>query len=165
MSRHLHLMAVTSAIVVLAALLVVSLPPVAHAADGTVTVPLGDWVVQATSSIASLAVAGLMWVASRWLPTWIRTQLTEQLLGRAVDYGLAVVAGAAKGKVLEIPIANAVLREAAAYAVQHAPATAKWIGDTLEPKLIARLSAIGALPEASIGVPLAAAGTVAGATG
>lgn len=161
MSRHLHLMAVTSAIVVLAALLVVSLPPVTHAADGTVTVPLGDWVVQATSSIASLAVAGLMWVASRWLPTWIRTQLTEQLLGRAVDYGLAVVAGAAKGKVLEIPIANAVLREAAAYAVQHAPATAKWIGDTLEPKLIARLSAIGALPEASIGVPLR---TAAGST-
>ena len=140
-----------------AALLVVCLPPTAYAADDTVVVPVGDWIVQATSSLSSLAVAVAMWVAARWLPTWIRTQLTEQLLGRAVDYALAVVAGAAKGKVLEIPVANAVLREAAAYAVAHAPATAKWIGDTLEPKLIARLSAAGALPEASIGLSVAAA--------
>lgn len=140
------------------------LPPVAHAGDGTVTVPVGDWIVQATSSLASLAVAGLMWVASRWLPTWIRMQLTEQLLTRAVDYALAVVAGAAKGKVLEIPVANAVLREAANYAVKHAPATARWIGDTLEPKLIARLSAAGALPDASIGVPLGTT-PVVGSTG
>lgn len=145
-----------AAALALAALLVMSLPPAAYAAD-TVVIPVGDWIVQATSSLASLAVAALMWVASRWLPTWIRTQLTEQLLGRAVDYALAVVAGAAKGKVLEIPVANAVLREAAAYAVAHAPATAKWIGDTLEPKLIARLSAAGALPEASIGLPIPAA--------
>ena len=152
MSRHPPLALV--AVFALACLLVASLPPIAHAGDGTVTVPVGDWVVQATSSIASLAVAGLMWVASRWLPTWIRMQLTEQLLGRAVDYALAVVAGAAKGKVLEIPVANAVIREAAGYAIQHAPATARWIGSTLEPKLIARLSAIGALPEASIGLPI-----------
>lgn len=157
MSRHLTILALCAAFLVLAGLMIVGLPPTAYAADDTVAVPLGDWIVQATSSLASLAVAVLMWVAARWLPTWIRTQLTEQLLGRAVDYGLAVVAGAAKGRVLEIPVANAVLREAAAYAVAHAPATAKWIGDTLEPKLIARLSAIGALPETSIGSPLGTA--------
>ncbi len=147
-----------------ALLLAVVLPPVAHAAEGTVTVPVGDWIVQATTSLASLAVTALMWIAARYLPTWIRMQLTEQLLIRAVDYALAVVAGAAKGKVLEIPVANAVLRAAADYAVDHAPATAKWIGDTLEPKLIARLSAAGALPEASIGAPLGAT-PIVGSTG
>jgi hypothetical protein len=122
-------------------------PSVVFAAgDGTVAVPIGDWVAQATTSIASLCVAALSWVIARWAPTWVRTQLTEQLLSRAVDYALGAVAGAAKGKVLDMPIANAVLREAATYAVAHAPTTAKWIGDTLEPKLIARLSAAGALP-------------------
>jgi DNA-directed RNA polymerase subunit H (RpoH/RPB5) len=145
-----------TAVLFLAALVVaVVLPPVAHAAEGTVTVPVGDWIVQATSSLASLAVTALMWVAARYLPTWIRMQLTEQLLTRAVDYALAVVAGAAKGKVLEVHVASAVLREAAAYAVKHAPDTARWIGDTLEPKLIARLSAAGALPE--VGRPIGSA--------
>lgn len=121
----------------------------ASVADGSVTVPIGDWIAQATTSIASLCIAALSWIIARWAPTWVRTQLTEQLLSRAVDYALGAVAGAAKGKVLDVPVANAVLREAATYAVAHAPTTAKWIGDTLEPKLIARLSAAGALPAAA----------------
>lgn len=143
-----------TAVLFLAALVVAFvLPPVAHAADGTVTVPVGDWIVQATSSLASLAVTGLMWVASRWLPTWIRMQLTEQLLTRAVDYALAVVAGAAKGKVLEVHVANEVIAQASRYAVEHAPETAKWLGDTIGHKLIARLSAAGALPDGAEGNP------------
>lgn len=143
-----------TAVLFLAALVVAFvLPPVAHAADGTVTVPVGDWIVQATSSIASLAVTALMWVAARYLPTWIRMQLTEQLLTRAVDYALAVVAGAAKGKVLEVQIANEVIEQASRYAIEHAPATAKWLGGTLGHKLIARLSSAGALPEAVEGNP------------
>lgn len=134
---------------VCAAVVDVLFPSAVLAADGSVTVPIGDWIAQATTSIASLCVAALSWVIARWAPTWVRTQLTEQLLSRAVDYALGAVAGAAKGKVLDVPVANAVLREAATYAVAHAPTTAKWIGDTLEPKLIARLSAAGSLPAAA----------------
>ncbi len=136
---------IVAATLALMAPLVVSLPPAAYAADNVV-VPVGDWIGQASGAIASIAVAVLSWIAAKWLPAWVRTYLTEQLLSRAVDYGIAAVAGAAKGKVLEIPVANAVLREAAIYAVDHAPTTAKWLGDTLTPKLIARLSAAGVLP-------------------
>ena len=76
--------------------------------------------------------------------------LSEQLLNRALDYGLAAVAGAAKGKTLDIPIANKVLLEAAQYALDHgAPWLLKYIGD-LGPKLVARMSAAEVLgPQAS----------------
>ena len=47
---------------------------------------------------------------------------------------------------LEIPIANAVLRQAAQYLVAQAPGLFKELGDNLGQMLIARLSAAGALP-------------------
>lgn len=153
MFKHVSLMFLT-AVFMVAAAAVFLVPSIAHATDGAVTVPIGDWIAQAVSVVSSVCVAVLTAIVARWAPAWVRTYLTEQLLSRAIDYGLGVVAGAAKGKVLEIPIANAVLREAATYAVEHAPTTAKWIGDTLTPKLIARLSAAGALPDTATGALL-----------
>lgn len=153
MFKHAPLMIFATTFMVAAAVICLA-PPIAHAADGTVTVPIGDWITQSVAVVSTLCVTVLTAITARWAPAWVRTYLTEQLLTRAVDYGLAVVAGAAKGRVLEIPVANAVIREAATYAVAHAPATAKWIGDTLEPKLIARLSAAGALPATSTGTNL-----------
>ncbi len=140
-------------ILALVAVIVLSAGSAAWAGDGTVTIPWGDWIADGVQTLASLCLAALSWVLARWAPQWVRMQLTEQLLSRAVDYGIAVVAGAARGKVLEIPVANEVIREAAAYAVANAPATAKWLGSTLEPKLLARLGAAGHLPENAVRVP------------
>jgi hypothetical protein len=146
MFKHFTLMFL-AAVFMVAAAVVFMFPSIGHAADGTVAVPIGDWITQSVAVVSTACVTVLTAIIARWAPAWVRTYLTEQLLSRAVDYALGVVAGAAKGKVLEVPIANAVLREAATYAVEHAPTTAKWIGDTLTPKLIARLSAAGSLPE------------------
>lgn len=120
----------------------------AYAADAVaVSIPIGDWISSALVDLASVLVAMASWAVAKWAPPLVRTYLTEQLLQRAVDYAIAAVKGAAKGKVLTLPVANAVLAEAAQYAVEHAPPTAKWIGDTLKPKLIARLGAAGVLPD------------------
>lgn len=117
------------------------------AADGaTVTVPIGDWIAAGVTDLASVLLAVASYIVARWVPQAVRTYLTEQLLQRAVDYAVAVVAGAARGRVLTVPVANQVLAEAMAYAIDHAPGTAKWLGDTLKPKLLARLGAAGVLP-------------------
>lgn len=128
--------------------LAVAVPAFAGDAAGAVVIPLGDLVAAFASAVGPAALALLAWIVNRWVPAIIRPLLTEQLLTRALDYALAATEGAAKGKVLTVPVANEVLRQAGQYAVDHgAPWLLKWIGDTVEPKLIARLSAAGALPE------------------
>lgn len=67
-------------------------------------------------------------------------------ISQAVDAGFALVEGAEKGKALEIPVANKVIRKAAQYLVDVAPELIKELGENLGPMLVARLSAIGALP-------------------
>lgn len=118
----------------------------ALAADGqTIGVPIGDWIAGIAATIG-LVLVTVLTRALAFAPSIVKTLLTEQLLKRAIDYALAAVAGAAKGKVLEVRVANDVIRTAAQYAVDNgAPWLLKWIGD-LGPKLAARLSAEGALP-------------------
>jgi hypothetical protein len=70
----------------------------------------------------------------------------DQVMTRAIEAGFALVEGAEKGKVLEIPVANAVLRRAAQYLAAQAPGLFKELGDNLGQMLIARPSASGALP-------------------
>lgn len=76
-----------------------------------------------------------------------QAEQTARLRAMSAEEQREEIKGAAKDKVLTLPVANAVLAEAAQYAVDHAPGTTKWLGDTLKPKLIARLSAAGALPD------------------
>ncbi len=55
--------------------------------------------------------------------------LTQQLVERAIAFGLSTVAGAAAGKSLSVPVGNAVLANALNYAVAHAPGWfLKWVG-------------------------------------
>lgn len=123
-----------------------SLPSFA-AETGTVTVPYGDWLAAllaySRDAIIAFVVAGLGY-ASRNLPgaigAMIETFRVEQLLKRAVDYGIAAAAGAAKGQTLTIPVANEVIRQAVQYATDNAPSLASRLGETLQPKVIARLS-------------------------
>lgn len=116
-------------------------------ASTAVSIPIGDWISSALVDLASVLVAAASWAVAKWAPPVVRTYLTEQLLSRAADYGIAAVSGAVKGKVLTVEVANDVLAEAMSYAVKHAPGTAKWLGGTLKDKLIARLGAAGVLPE------------------
>ena len=123
----------------------------AFAAD--VVVPWGDWLSALLASgrevVVGLVLAVIAWLV-RKLPAQAGEIITamrlEQLLTRAVDYGIAAVDGAAKGKVLTVPITNSVIAEAVNYAVRSAPTLADKFGDTLRAKILARLSAQGLVP-------------------
>jgi len=134
----------------LGAMLLALITP-AFAAD--VVVPWGDWLSALLASgrevVVGLALAAIAWLV-RKLPAQVGDIITamrlEQLLTRAVDYGIAAVDGAAKGKVLTVPITNSVIAEALNYAVKSAPALADRFADTLRAKILARLSAQGIVP-------------------
>lgn len=142
---------IAAGVLALACLAVLASTAVAIAADAAapagIVIPVGDIVAQLSGLIAPAALTVLTWVVGRWVPAVIRPILTDQLLSRALDYGLGAVEGAAKGRVLTVPVASEVIRQAAQYVVDHgSPKLLKWIGDTIEDKLVARLSSAGALP-------------------
>ncbi len=126
----------------------------AFAASNTlVTVPLGTLVNNGLAALQPLAVsiAGLAytWLTARLGPDIARALHAahiDQVMTRAIEAGFALAEGAEKGKVLELPVANEVLRRAAQYLLAQAPGLFKELGDNLGQMLIARLSATGALP-------------------
>lgn len=129
--------------------------PVATAAP-SVTIPVGawtggilDWLAEIMLGAAGLFIAFL----SRNLPAsvvgLVSMLVTEQTLKRAIDWAFAQVKTATKGKEVTIPTANALLDAAAEYVVANAPSLAGKLGETLRPKLVARLSAEGVMPAES----------------
>ena len=126
----------------------------AYAADNTlVSVPLGalvnDILAALQPAAVSLAGLALTWLAARLGPDIARAlhaAHVDQVMSRAIEAGFALVEGAEKGKVLDIPVANEVLRRAAQYLVAQAPGLFKELGDNLGQMLVARLSGAGALP-------------------
>jgi hypothetical protein len=119
-----------------------------------VVIPWGKWLSDVLAQIEVFVVtvllpAGLFYLGKKVAPEWAATlkqKRVEDLLTKAVDYSFGVVEGAVKGQQSSVAVANAQLRAAANYAVANAPALATEIGDTLKPKIVARLSAQGALP-------------------
>lgn len=119
-----------------------------------VVIPWGKWVNDLLAQIELFVVtvllpAGLLYLVRKLPGEWaavLKQQRVEDLLTKAVDYSFGVVEGAVKGQQSSVPVANAQLRAAVNYAVANAPALAQQIGDTLRPKIVARLSAQGALP-------------------
>ncbi len=116
--------------------------------DTTVTIPWGEWVQALLPLLGDLVLMALglaLTFASAVLPKPLYSVLmmlrAEQLLKRAVDYGLNATDRAAHGKKLEVDVANTVVREAAAYAVGAAGDVVKWLGGEtgLVKKLYARL--------------------------
>ena len=134
-----------------AMMLVVS--PSLAAADVSVGVPVGTLMDQILVALQPAAVS-LVGIAFTWLAAKLGPDLAralhaahvDQVLTRAIEAGFAFVEGAEKGKVLDIPVANDVLRSALQYVVTQAPGLFKEFGDNLGQMLIARLSAMGALP-------------------
>lgn len=148
------------------------MPLVAHAQDAaasaatgtTVSVPWGDWLLDCAAAMASVAAAGLVWLC-RFLPASVRalvqTAQVEQVLQKAITYGINAVAGAEKGKTLSVDVGNSVVAEALNYAVTHGPSWLQgWVGgpDALAQKIIARLD-LEAASQAT--TPSAAAAAVA----
>lgn len=123
----------------------------AHAAE--VVIPWGEWLSGLLAYSKDVIVAGvalaITWGA-RKLPGQVGEIVVamrlEQLLKRAVDYGIAAVEGAAKDKVLTVDITNQVIAEAVTYAAKSAPALASKFGDTIRAKILARLAGEGIVP-------------------
>ena len=121
----------------------------ALAADTTVTVPFGDYIAFAADLVSKYAaplVAIILGIAARVLPAAIVDYLAmlriEQLLTRAVGYGITAVKGAAEGQTLTVNVGNEVLAQALNYAIKHAPDVVTWAGgaDALREKILARLN-------------------------
>lgn len=120
-------------------------PAAAATVSPSITIPWGDWAASLLMTVAALIVPLITW-ALRFLPAQlqalIRTVQVEQLLGKAVSYGLNATAGAARGKVLTVDVGNQVLAEAVHYAVEHGPDWADdWLGGEagIRDRIIARL--------------------------
>lgn len=148
---------------------------VATAPTTSVSLPIGDWLADAAAFIGAIAAAALAWVFSK-LPASIqpilRTMQAEQLLGKAIDYALNAVAGAEKGKTLDVKVGSSVVASAAQYVVDHGPAwLVEWLGGlpAIEQKIIARLNlgsdaavatTTAIVPAASASIPAPAATTI-----
>lgn len=121
--------------------LVFNLTPV-FAADATsVVVPIGDWVQATLPLLGWLMAAVATWVLSH-VPAIFKTAQVEQLLAKAIEYALNVVAGASKDKVLSADVGNAVIAQALNYATTYGPSwVLKYLGGEqgLRDRIIARL--------------------------
>lgn len=110
-----------------------------------VTWAWGATVTQWLEAIAWLLASAAL-VALRRLPANLVAVFgnarVELLLQNAIGYGLNAVAGAVKGKTLEVNVGNQVLAQALQYAVDHAPGWLQsWAGgpEGLAKKIWARL--------------------------
>lgn len=114
-------------------------------APDVVAVPYGDFVSTILDYVTPILLGVSMW-AFRFVPGRIRailmTMQVEQLLTRAISFGINSVREATKDKTLTIDVSNAVLREALGYALLHGgPIIKKFMGkpEDIAEKLWARL--------------------------
>lgn len=119
------------------------------AGETTVIVPYGNWLDAVLSNaleIAVTAVLGIVAVVSRKAPAWlaqiIKTLLTEQMLTRAIGFGINATRGAVKGRTLNFDVGSAVLAQTLAYVIDKSPAwLIKFVGgvDNLKDMILSRL--------------------------
>jgi hypothetical protein len=138
----------------------------AQSPDTTVSVPLQPFADAILPTVGTLLLAVVGW-GFRKLPESVvavlRTARVEQLLARAIDYGINTVKGASKDKVLDVNVGNAVVAQAARKAVEWAPKwMAEWLGGEkgIRERIIARLELspeAGADPGAVIQGPIPSA--------
>src|SRR5215207_94743 len=102
---------------------VVTPEAVAVVPKGTeIIIPWGTYVSELASLIASFAFAAIVFGLRR-LPgqavAIMQTLRAEQLLQKAIDYGVNATAGAVKDKTLSVTVANEVIAKAMRYAVDN----------------------------------------------
>lgn len=112
----------------------------------TVTIPVSEWVSASGTFVASILASLVVWLY-RKLPAQIgdilKTMKVEQLLEKAVTYGINAVVGATKDKPLTINVGNQVVAQAVQYVISHGPAwLVSWMGGEamIREKIIARLN-------------------------
>lgn len=131
--------------------------------NSSVTIPWGSWLSQVTSAAAMLTIPVVGWLFRKLPAQWagmLMSARVDQLLAKAIDYGINSVAEASKNKTMSAPIANEVLRNALQYAVDNAPNLVKMAGgvDLIVQKIIARLdTSEGVGVTAPVGVAATAA--------
>lgn len=147
---------------------VVTTPVVVAPAPNTVAIPIGAWINDALMVLLAGLGTIVAW-AFRWLPArWnaiLMTAQADQLLTKAIAYGINAVAGAAKDKTLSIEVSNRVLREAVTYAIVHgSDAVKEFLGtpEDIAEKVFARLSAAPEVVKPDIeGIAIAASNNAA----
>ncbi|MBI4921847.1 MAG: hypothetical protein HY834_08865 [Devosia nanyangense] len=135
-----------------AALAILTCSAAFAAADTSVSIPIGDWLAGATGVLApilAIAVLAALLYATKFLPATFQAYITkeriaaaEQLLERAVAFGLNKAAEAAKDKTVEVDVRNEAVAKAAQYAIDHGPEKlVTWMGGApaVGEKIIARL--------------------------
>ena len=134
-------------LIVLTAIIAVPLAVFAAVPESTTTVvPYGDWLVDTLKGLTSVFVAVISWLVANYAPDVLKSFLTNDVITKAVDYGVAAVAGAEHGKTVDVTTANKVIASAANFAVANKPKISKWMGDQLKPLIAARLAALQMLP-------------------
>lgn len=126
-------------------------PTSAPAAGPSVVVPYGDWLADLAGWAAPILVAAGLFLL-RKVPSGIVDilnqvagvffgQRVDQLLEKAIAYGVNATAGAEHGKTLSLAIGNTVLERAFEYATRNAPALVEMLGGALglREKIIARI--------------------------
>lgn len=137
-------------------------PALAQGAGGTVvSIPYGDWFA-ASADFIGWGLALLVAFALRFVPASLqavlKTAQVEQLLQKAIDFGLNAVAGASKDKVLDADLGNAVVAQALRYVVDLGP---RWIVNFLggeegiKARIIARLDLDASVAVAAVGTLVA----------
>lgn len=134
-----------------AAVLVLSVA-VAFGADTTVTLPWGDWLnailAEAMTFIGVLLMAIITFAASKLPPaaqafiTAERIKQVEQVLERAIGFGINSLGEKVKGQTISVDVKNEVVEQALQYVIDHAPQKLiDWMGgiDAIREKIIARL--------------------------
>lgn len=137
----------------IAAALALAVCSPAFADANTVSAPWGNWVSAGIEQVvlpilAAVLLALLTW-AAKFLPASLRAYATtkntaavEQLLEKAISFGLKKVAGASAGQSLTLTLGSDVLAQAAQYAIDHGPGwLLDWAGgeDGIRQKILARL--------------------------
>jgi len=125
--------------------------PTTYAPDGQVEVPWGDWLAELIAAAYAIIFGAVLWLL-RKVPKSVVEMVdsiaramgqggVNELLDKAVGYGINVTKDAVRGKTMTIKVGNEVLERATEYALRHAPGlVAKYGGlATLREKIVARL--------------------------
>lgn len=117
--------------------------------ETSVQVPVGpwlDWLASIANTTLVPVILGLVARVLVILPAPVasvaKTFRVEQLLTRAIVYGINAVAGAEHDKVLSVDVGNKVVAAAVNYAVNNGPQwVLKWLGgeDGIRQRILARV--------------------------
>ena len=106
----------------------VLLPTAALAAGAAVILPWGDWLIALAQTLQAVLtpmliglVTGLIARFAPLLSYVVSRGVVEGMVARVTDYALNAVAGAAKGRVLTVPVGSAVIAAAVQRAADQVP--------------------------------------------